>query len=111
VWDVGGQDKIRPLWRHCCQNTQGIIFASIATIATELTTARTMSTAQRRSAHDASAAQPFAPCFTLPSLILVFRALFTWAFTLQELNRMLAEEELRDAVLLVFANKQICPTP
>merc|ERR1712144_93217 len=26
VWDVGGQDKIRPLWRHYFQNTQGIIF-------------------------------------------------------------------------------------
>ena len=42
MWDVGGQDKIRPLWRHCAfprdtasnhfsdsldfQNTQGIIF-------------------------------------------------------------------------------------
>jgi len=26
VWDVGGQDKIRPLWRHYFQNTQGLIF-------------------------------------------------------------------------------------
>merc|ERR1712017_47803 len=26
VWDVGGQDKIRPLWRHYYENTQGIIF-------------------------------------------------------------------------------------
>ncbi|CAB4290579.1 unnamed protein product [Prunus armeniaca] len=26
VWDVGGQDKIRPLWRHYSQNTQGLIF-------------------------------------------------------------------------------------
>jgi ADP-ribosylation factor protein 1 len=26
VWDVGLQDKIRPLWRHYYQNTQGIIF-------------------------------------------------------------------------------------
>ena len=26
VWDVGGQDKIRPLWRHYYQNTQGLIF-------------------------------------------------------------------------------------
>ena len=24
VWDVGGQDKIRPLWRHYFQNTQVI---------------------------------------------------------------------------------------
>ena len=26
VWDVGGQDKIRPLWRHYFANTQGLIF-------------------------------------------------------------------------------------
>ena len=26
VWDVGGQDKIRPLWRHYYQNTQGMGF-------------------------------------------------------------------------------------
>eukprot|EP00112_Aurelia_sp_Birch-Aquarium-sp1_P006332 Seg1701.6 transcript_id=Seg1701.6/GoldUCD/mRNA.D3Y31 product="ADP-ribosylation factor 4" protein_id=Seg1701.6/GoldUCD/D3Y31 len=26
VWDVGGQDKIRPLWRHYFNNTQGLIF-------------------------------------------------------------------------------------
>jgi len=25
VWDVGGQDKIRPLWRHYFQNTQACI--------------------------------------------------------------------------------------
>ncbi|KAM7189842.1 ADP-ribosylation factor family domain containing protein [Naviculisporaceae sp. PSN 640] len=26
VWDVGGQDKIRPLWRHYYSGTQGLIF-------------------------------------------------------------------------------------
>merc|ERR1711994_839731 len=26
MWDVGGQDKIRPLWRHYYANTQGVIF-------------------------------------------------------------------------------------
>lgn len=26
VWDVGGQDKIRCLWRHYFQNTNGLIF-------------------------------------------------------------------------------------
>lgn len=28
VWDVGGQDKIRPLWRHYFQNTQGMFSSS-----------------------------------------------------------------------------------
>ncbi|GJS75061.1 ADP-ribosylation factor 1 [Tanacetum coccineum] len=27
VWDIGGQDKLRPLWRFYFQNTEGIIFA------------------------------------------------------------------------------------
>jgi len=26
VWDVGGQDKIRPLWRHYFAGTQALIF-------------------------------------------------------------------------------------
>ena len=26
VWDIGGQDKIRPLWRHYFTNTHGLVF-------------------------------------------------------------------------------------
>ena len=26
VWDVGGQERIRPLWRHYYANTSGIVF-------------------------------------------------------------------------------------
>ena len=26
VWDVGGQEKIRQLWRHYYQNCQGLVF-------------------------------------------------------------------------------------
>jgi small GTP-binding protein len=26
LWDVGGCDKMRPLWRHYFQNTQALIF-------------------------------------------------------------------------------------
>ena len=25
VWDIGGQDKIRPLWRYYFQNTEGML--------------------------------------------------------------------------------------
>jgi ADP-ribosylation factor protein 1 len=67
VWDVGGQDKIRPLWRHYFQNTQGLIFVVDSNDRERIT-----------EAHD-------------------------------ELHKMLAEDELRDAVLLVFANKQDLP--
>ena len=67
VWDVGGQDKIRPLWRHYFQNTQGLIFVVDSNDRERIT-----------EAHD-------------------------------ELHKMLSEDELRDAVLLVFANKQDLP--
>lgn len=67
MWDVGGQDKIRPLWRHYFQNTQGIIFVVDSNDRDRITEAR------------------------------------------EELQRMLNEDELRDAILLVFANKQDLP--
>jgi ADP-ribosylation factor protein 1 len=67
VWDVGGQDKIRPLWRHYFQNTQGLIFV--------------VDSNDRERAKEARA----------------------------ELEKMLSEDELRDAALLVFANKQDLP--
>jgi len=67
VWDVGGQDKIRPLWRHYFQNTQGLIFVVDSNDNERIGEAR------------------------------------------DELARMLSEDELRDAVLLVFANKQDLP--
>ncbi|XP_072905123.1 ADP-ribosylation factor 1 [Hemitrygon akajei] len=67
VWDVGGQDKIRPLWRHYFQNTQGLIFV--------------VDSNDRERVNEAK----------------------------EELMRMLAEDELREAVLLLFANKQDLP--
>ncbi|KAI9225135.1 putative ADP-ribosylation factor [Blastocladiella britannica] len=67
VWDVGGQDKIRPLWRHYFQNTQGIIFVVDSNDRERINEAR------------------------------------------DELQRMLNEDELRNAILLVFANKQDLP--
>jgi len=74
VWDVGGQDKIRPLWRHYFQNTQGVIFVVDS---------------NDRERIDASNSSE--------------------ASAQEELHRMLSEDELRDAVLLVFANKQDLP--
>ncbi|CAG9564670.1 unnamed protein product [Danaus chrysippus] len=67
VWDVGGQDKIRPLWRHYYQNTQGLIFVVDSSDTKRIAEAE------------------------------------------NELANMLKEDELRDAVILVFANKQDMP--
>lgn len=74
VWDVGGQDKIRPLWRHYYQNTQGIIFVVDSNDKERIDE----------------------KCGTEQS-------------AKEELHRMLAEDELREAILLVFANKQDLP--
>ncbi|KAL3351206.1 hypothetical protein AABB24_019686 [Solanum stoloniferum] len=67
VWDVGGQDRIRPLWRHYFQNTQGLIFVVDSNDRDRVVEAR------------------------------------------DELHGLLYEDELREAVLLVFANKQDLP--
>ncbi|RXH75385.1 hypothetical protein DVH24_030106 [Malus domestica] len=67
VWDVGGQDKIRPLWSYDFQKTQGLIFVLDSNDRDKVSEAR------------------------------------------DELHRMLSEDELRDATLLVFANKQDLP--
>ncbi|KAH9611208.1 hypothetical protein KSS87_007558, partial [Heliosperma pusillum] len=67
VWDVGGQDAIRRLWRHYFQNTQGLIFVVDSNDRERVAEAK------------------------------------------DELYKMLNEDELRDAVLLVLANKQDLP--
>ncbi|BEI88963.1 ARF/SAR superfamily [Cutaneotrichosporon oleaginosum] len=64
VWDVGGQDKIRPLWRHYYTGTQGLIFV--------------IDSADRERIDEARL----------------------------ELERILADREMRDCLLMVFANKQ-----
>merc|ERR1719281_214479 len=67
VWDVGGQDKIRKLWRHYYQGTQGLIFV--------------VDSSDRDRIEDAR----------------------------EELQKMLREEEMHEAAVLVFANKQDLP--
>merc|ERR1712072_930158 len=67
VWDIGGQDKIRKLWRYYYQNTQGLIFVIDSNDRDRIEDAR------------------------------------------EELAKMLGEEEMHNAALLVFANKQDLP--
>ncbi|KAH0786122.1 ARF/SAR superfamily [Histomonas meleagridis] len=67
VWDVGGQDKIRPLWRHYFHNSQGLIFVVDSNDIGRIDEARDV------------------------------------------LQKLLEEDELREAVLLVYANKQDLP--
>lgn len=67
MWDVGGQDRIRVLWRHYYQQTQGLIF-----VVDSNDTGR----------------------FDLAA---------------HELFTLLAQDELRNAAVLVLANKQDLP--
>ncbi|XP_065096885.1 ADP-ribosylation factor 4 [Paramisgurnus dabryanus] len=67
VWDVGGQDTIRRLWRHYYQNTKGLIFV--------------VDSSDHERIKKAS----------------------------EELMMMLQEDEMRDVVVLVLANKQDLP--
>jgi len=67
VWDVGGQDKIRPLWRHYYQNTEGVIYV--------------VDSNDRERIDEAAL----------------------------ELQKVLREDELREATLLVLCNKQDLP--
>ena len=64
VWDVGGQDKIRVLWRHYFAGTDALIYVVDSTDVKRIEKSK------------------------------------------QALHSMLEEPELRDASLLVFANKQ-----
>lgn len=67
VWDVGGQHKIRRLWRHYYQGSQGLIFVVDSNDVDRLEEAA------------------------------------------EELHALLADDALRDAVVLVLANKQDLP--
>ena len=64
---VGGQDAIRPLWRHYYENAQALIFVVDSADEERLEEAR------------------------------------------EELAKLMSEEQLKDAVLLVYANKQDMP--
>ncbi|KAK9687097.1 ADP-ribosylation factor family [Popillia japonica] len=68
VWDVGGQNKIRPLWRHYFENTNGIIFVVDSSDRDRIVEAR------------------------------------------KELHNIFEENELKNVMLLVLANKQDLPT-
>jgi ADP-ribosylation factor protein 6 len=67
VWDVGGQDKIRPLWRHYYTGTQGLVFV--------------VDSQDRERIDEAK----------------------------HELHRILSDREMKECLLLVFANKQDLP--
>ena len=40
MWDVGGQDKLRPLWRHYYENTNAVIYVVDSNDATRMDASR-----------------------------------------------------------------------
>lgn len=107
VWDVGGQDKIRPLWRHYFQNTQGT-FTWVKTLvaASRLQISSAFNLKDTTYITHTLISSRFA---LSPGLIFVVDSndRERCAEAAEELKRMLSEDELRDAVVLVFANKQV----
>lgn len=89
VWDVGGQDKIRPLWRHYFQNTQGLIFVVDSNDRERITEAQ--DELQKMVIYD------YWILFSFSFMFIIWQ------------NFQLQEDELREAVVLVFANKQDLP--
>jgi len=67
VWDIGGQDKIRGLWKHYYKNCQAVVYV--------------VDSQDDERVEEADA----------------------------ELEKILAAEELKDAAVLIYANKQDLP--
>jgi ADP-ribosylation factor protein 1 len=74
MWDIGGQEKIRPLWRHYYQNTDAIIYV--------------VDSSDKDRMNDDNKYKSNAK---------------------YELHQILSDDLLRDAVLLIYANKQDMP--
>ena len=95
VWDVGGQDKIRPLWRH--------YFSGKHPTSSNKT--------YLYSDHPLTRKPPFLYETGTQGLIFVIdsndRARIDEAR--QELHRIILDREMKEALLLVFANKQDIP--
>lgn len=93
VWDVGGQDKIRPLWRH--YYTGNVLIWRIRTDINQLILLL------------------FSVYTHLGTQGLIFvvdcadRDRIDEART--ELHRIINDREMRDAIILIFANKQDLP--
>jgi ADP-ribosylation factor protein 1 len=88
VWDVGGQTKIRPLWKHYYKGVGGVIFVIDSADPTRL----------KEGLHNA-------PCseWTAENRGRLLCA------AKDELTYMLNDDLLKDALILVFLNKQDMP--
>lgn len=91
MWDVGGQDKIRPLWRHYFNGVQGIIFVVDSNDRERIAP----------QSHDDDRSSN--------SALKFHKRAEETKTAAEELQYMLQQDELRDAAVLVIANKQDLP--
>jgi GTPase SAR1 family protein len=87
VWDVGGQDKIRPLWKYYYHGSHAIIFVIDSNDVERIDPISMEKAFQKGKVSGESLSKSAA----------------------EELEKLLGEDELRDAALLVLANKQDLP--
>ena len=91
MWDVGGQQSIRQLWKHYYSNTDGIIFVI--------------------DANDTKRVRGNEHCGMYNKSANMRRSFTVHKHNVakEELHRLMEEEELQNCQLLVFANKQDLP--
>ena len=96
VWDVGGQEKLRPLWRHYFASVSSFSFRSVCVVccACAESSSNTHKTKKHKKKTDGL-------IFVVDSLDRdrVSRAA-------QEFRAIITDPLMRNAALLVFANKQ-----
>ncbi|CAH1244248.1 TRIM23 [Branchiostoma lanceolatum] len=130
IWDVGGKPKLRPLWKHYYLNTQAVIFVVDSADCARLDEAHVsvifvVDSADCAWLDEAHVSVIFvvdsADCARLDEAYVAACLFVSVIFvadsadcarldeTYDELSKLLAEKELREAVLLVFANKQDLP--
>lgn len=106
VWDVGGQDKIRPLWRHYYTGTQ----VRMRVCGSRVRRSRAPTRPTRMDTLD-----PRCWSLSLRSRELTVQGLIFVIDSADrdridearlELERILADREMKDCLLMVFANKQ-----
>lgn len=67
VWDVGGQEKLRPLWRHYFNNTDALIYVVDCCDRERIGRAASEFRVRLTPPHSAHARAPMAPAHGCPS--------------------------------------------
>lgn len=89
VWDVGGQEKLRPLWKSYTRRTDGLVFVVDASEAERMEEAKAELHRMARSAENQG----------VPILILVNKQDLDGSMSASEVEKLLALHELSSSTL------------